>query len=108
MSENVSGDKKEGIKIIRRQNAVVFYVKVIPSSSRTSLEGVQNGMLRVKLSAAPERGKANKALIDFLSEKTGIKKKFIRIISGLTSKVKQIAAEQETAETLTEKLRIVR
>ena len=107
MSENAPGDKKEDIKIIRRQNAVIFYVKVTPSSSRNSLAGIQNGVLKIKLSAAPEKGKANQALIDFLSDKLGIKKKFITIISGLTSKVKQIAVEQETAETITEKLAIV-
>ena len=107
MSENVPADRKEGIKVIRRQNAVIFYVKVTPSSSRTCLAGIQNGILKIKLSAAPERGKANQALIEFLSDKLGIKKKFITIISGLTSKVKQIAVEQVTAETITEKLAIV-
>jgi hypothetical protein len=108
MSENALGETKNDIKIIRRQNAAVFYVKVIPSSSRTSLEGVQNGMLRIKLSAAPEKGRANQAVVDFLTGKLGIKKKFITITSGLFSKVKQIAVEQITPEVLTEKLRIVR
>lgn len=107
MSENALDGNKEGIKIICWQNAAVFYVKVIPAGSRTSLEGIQNGMLRIKLSAVPERGKANQALIDFLSDKLGIKKKFIRITSGFTSKVKQIAAEQITPEILVKKLRTV-
>ena len=80
MSENALGNKKEGIKIIRRQNAVVFYVKVIPAGSRNSFEDIQNGMLRIKLSAAPERGKANQALINFLADKLGVRKKFITII----------------------------
>jgi hypothetical protein len=104
MSENAGGNKKEDIKIIRGPNGAVFYVKAIPSSSRTSLEGVHNGMLKIKLAAAPEKGKANEALVEFLSEKLGIKKKFIRITAGLTSKVKQITAEQMRPETLIEKL----
>jgi uncharacterized protein YggU (UPF0235/DUF167 family) len=104
MSENAPGDKKEGIKVICRPNATVFYVKVIAGSSRTALAGVQNGMLKIKLSAAPEKGKANQALVDFLADKLGIKKKFIRITAGLTSKVKQITAEQITPEALIEKL----
>jgi len=107
MSENAPVDKKEGIKIIHRQNAVIFYVKVTPSSSRTSLAGIQNGILKIKLSAAPEKGKANQALIDFLSDKLGVKKKFISIISGLTSRIKQIAIERQTLETITEKLAVV-
>jgi uncharacterized protein len=104
MSENAGGNKKEDIKIICGPNGAVFYVKAVPASSRTCFAGVQNGMLRVKLAAAPERGKANQALVEFLSEKLGIKKKFIRITGGLTSKVKQITAEQMRPETLIEKL----
>jgi uncharacterized protein YggU (UPF0235/DUF167 family) len=102
-----SAGSKNEIKITSGQNAAVFYVKAVPASSKTCFAGVQNGMLRVKLAAAPEKGKANQALVEFLSEKTGIKKKFIRITAGLTSKVKQITIEQETAESLTEKLKIV-
>ena len=106
MSERARADKKESIKIIRRQDAIVFYVKVIPAGSRTSFEGIYDGMLKIKLSAAPERGKANQALIDFLADKLDVKRKFITIISGLTSKVKQVAVEQISPQTLTEKLGI--
>jgi uncharacterized protein (TIGR00251 family) len=107
MSEKVPADKNKGVKIIRRQNAVIFCVKVTPSCGRDALTGIQNGMLKIKLSAAPEKGKANQALIEFLADTLGIKKKFIMIISGLTSKVKQIAVEQVTAETITDKLATV-
>jgi uncharacterized protein (TIGR00251 family) len=106
MSENAPTDKKKSIKIIRRQDAVIFYVKVIPSSSRTSFEGIYDGMLKIKLSAAPEKGKANKALVDFLADKLDVKKKFIKIISGLTSKVKQVAVEQISPQMLAEKMGI--
>jgi uncharacterized protein (TIGR00251 family) len=106
MSENAPTDKKGSIKITCRKNTVVFYVKVIPSGSRTSFEGIYDGMLKIKLSAAPEKGKANKALIDFLADKLDVKKKFIKIISGLTSKVKQVAVEQISPQMLAEKMGI--
>ncbi len=105
MSENVPADKS--VKIICRPNTAVFYVKVIAGSSRTAPAGVQNGMLKIKLSAAPQRGKANQALVDFLADKLGVKKKFIRITAGLTSKVKQITVEQITPQALMEKLESV-
>lgn len=104
MPENAPADKKEAIKVIYRPDAAVFNVKVIAGSSRTALAGVQNGMLRIKVSAAPEKGKANEALVEFLAEKLGVKKKFVRITAGLTSKIKQIAVEQIAAEILIEKL----
>jgi uncharacterized protein len=44
-------------------------VKVIPKSSRTELVGrLADGTWRIKVAAAPEKGKANKALCAFLAE----------------------------------------
>src|SRR4030042_2779277 len=106
MSKDAPTDEKKSIKIVRRQNAVVFYVKVVPAGSRTSFEGIYDGMLKIKLSAAPEKGKANKALIDFLADKLDVKRKSVKIISGLTSKVKQVAVEQISVQMLAERLGI--
>lgn len=64
-------------------------VKVIPKSSKTELTGyLPDGTWKV--AAAPERGKANRALCDFLAEKLGVAKSKIRIVSGETSHLKRI------------------
>ncbi len=105
MPENAPAGTKNDIKITCGPSTVIFSVKVIPAGSKTAFAGIQNGMLKIKLSAAPEKGKANKALIDFLADLLGVKKKFITITSGLTSKVKQIAVEQVTEQAIIEKLR---
>jgi uncharacterized protein (TIGR00251 family) len=52
--------------------------------------GVLDGMLKVKVAAAPEKGKANKCLVEFLAKQLGIKKNDIAVCSGQTSPVKQI------------------
>ena len=54
-------------------------VKVIPKSSR-SLVKEEEGRLKVYITAAPEKGKANKALIDLLASYFSVKKKDVRII----------------------------
>ena len=69
---------------------VTFTVKVVPGSSRTALCGVLDGMLKVKVAAAPEKGKANKCLTDFLAKRLGIKKNDVAVCSGQTSPIKQI------------------
>ena len=104
MSENSSASKKDDIKITCSGSTVFFSVKAVPASSKTALAGIQNGAIRIKLAAAPEKGKANEALIDFLADLLGVKRKFIMITSGLTSKVKQIAVEQIAAETIIDKI----
>lgn len=83
---------------------VLFTVKVVPGSSRTKVSGVLGGMLKVKVSAAPEKGKANKELTEFLCKQLGSKKGSIRILSGHTSAVKQVEVVGVSVEQMSEKL----
>jgi hypothetical protein len=94
----------EKLKISETPNGITFRVKVVPAGSRTSIEGMYDNMLKVKLSAVPEKGKANEALIEFLAEKLGVKRKFVKIVSGLTSKVKQVAVEQMSQQEFFERI----
>ena len=57
-------------------------------------------MLKVKVAAAPERGKANAALAAFLAKQLGIRKNAVTIVSGQTSPVKQIEVARITASAL--------
>jgi hypothetical protein len=94
----------EQLRIQQAGNAVVFSVKVVPRSSRTAIAGVLGGMLKVKLSAAPEKGKANQALVEFLADTLGIKKNTVKITSGLTSPVKTIEITGISSETVNKQL----
>ena len=61
-------------------------------------------MLKVKLSAAPEKGKANESLVEFLADTLGVKRNTITITSGLTSPVKTIQISGVSTETILKKL----
>lgn len=66
-------------------------VKVIPKSSKTELAGyLADGTWKIKIAAAPEKGKANRELIDFLAAHFNVAKSRIRITSGETSPLKRI------------------
>ena len=66
-------------------------VKVIPKSSKTELVGhLPDGTWKVRIAAAPEKGKANKALCAFLADVLGVPQSRVRIVSGATSHVKRI------------------
>lgn len=92
------------LKISQDNKDVIFTAKIIPGSSKTTLAGILGGMLKIKIAAPAEKGKANKAVIDFLSEKIGVKKNNIAIISGLSSPVKQIRISGVSADELSSKL----
>jgi uncharacterized protein (TIGR00251 family) len=81
------------LKIKQTERGVAFFVKVVPGSSRTTAAGLLDGMLKVKVAAPAEKGKANASLTKLLAEKLGVKKNAVTILSGLTSAVKEILIE---------------
>jgi uncharacterized protein (TIGR00251 family) len=61
-------------------------VKVIPKSSRNEVVGeMADGTLKVKIAAAPEKGKANAELCSFLAKYFGVPSRNVSILSGETS-----------------------
>ncbi|HYL38235.1 MAG TPA: DUF167 domain-containing protein [Bryobacteraceae bacterium] len=69
-------------------------VKVIPKSSKTELVGVlPDGTWKVKVAAAPEKGKANRALCEFIAGRLGVAKSRVRIMAGETSTLKRIRVD---------------
>jgi uncharacterized protein (TIGR00251 family) len=85
---------------------VVFTAKVVPGSSRTCVCGLLGGMLKIKVSAQPKKGKANQNLIEFLAKQLGVKKNAVSIISGQTNPIKQVQVLGVSADSLNEKLKI--
>lgn len=74
----------------------IIKIKVIPRSSKNEIvETLPGGALRIKLKAPPVDGRANEALIEFLSEKWNVAKNKIRIVKGLKSKNKIIEINNE-------------
>ena len=92
------------IKIENIDGGVVFLAKIVPASSKTQVAGIMDGMIKVKVSAAPEKGKANQCLVSFLAKKLGLKKKDIEIISGQTNPVKKVQIIGVGSEELLGKL----
>lgn len=73
---------------------MVIRVKVIPKSSKTELVGyLPDGTWKVKVAAVPEKGKANRALCEFLAARLGVAKSRVRIVAGETSPLKRILIE---------------
>lgn len=65
-------------------------VKVVPGASRTEVSGWLGQSLKVRVAAAPEKGKANQAVIKLLSEILAIKESAIIIVSGAASQRKAV------------------
>lgn len=71
-------------------------VKVIPRSSRNEVIGeMDDGTLKVKLTAPPVDGAANKALIKLLAVYFGISKSNVRILKGETGRIKVVEVGED-------------
>ncbi len=80
-------------------------VKVTPNAGRNEISGLREGVLQVRVAAPPEKGKANKELTDFLAERLGVKKSFISIIKGQTSRHKTIIITGISSEELFKRIK---
>jgi uncharacterized protein (TIGR00251 family) len=68
----------------------ILAVRVTPRAGRSAIAGVRDGVLLVKLAAAPVDGAANDALIALLAETLHLPKRAIRLRSGERSRAKQV------------------
>lgn len=71
-------------------DGVSFEVRVQPRSSKTEISGIQDGILRVRLTSPPVDGAANRQCIELLSRKMKIPKRAIRIASGTGARRKRL------------------
>lgn len=65
-------------------------MKVIPNAHKNSVEGFSGDVLKVRINAPPDKGKANDVLIELLAEHFSVSKSCVRILSGHTSRLKKV------------------
>ena len=73
-----------------------LFVRVTPNAGRDAIEGIAlrddgTATLRVRVSAVPDKGKANAAVIALLAKALGVPKSSITVTSGETSRMKTLA-----------------
>lgn len=69
----------------------IYTIKVIPNSKINKIIEQTDNFLKIKLTSPAHEGKANQALINFLSKHFKIAKNKIKIISGEKSKEKKVS-----------------
>ncbi len=70
-------------------DGILITLKISPNASKNEIIKTDDGV-KIKITAPPVDGKANKALIEFLSKEFKISKTSIEILRGETSKDKTI------------------
>ncbi len=74
----------------RVKDGITIEVKVEPRASTAGIQGVMEGVLKVRLTSPPVDGAANKQLIELLAKELKIKKGAFTIMKGEKSKNKVV------------------
>ena len=80
-------------------------VLVQPRASRNEIVGRQGDAVKVRLTAPPVEGAANKALVAFLAEALGVRRSEVRVTSGEHARQKVVVFASLTDAELSERLK---
>jgi uncharacterized protein len=69
---------------------VTLSVRIQPRASKNSVSRMEDGTLKIRLTAPPVDGAANEALVKFLSDTLSVSKSQVDIVSGHTGRQKII------------------
>ena len=72
----------------RNPEAVLLHVRVQPKARANAVKGWHGAALRVSVTAAPEDGKANRAVVDLLAETFDVAPSSIYLVRGAASRDK--------------------
>ncbi|MCC6326838.1 MAG: DUF167 domain-containing protein [Candidatus Brocadia sp.] len=86
------------LDIATTNSGVILSIRTLPGSSKNRIVGEYGGRLKLAVTAAPEKGKANKAVIELLADILRINESSIHIISGESSRDKRLMIEGLTPE----------
>ena len=73
----------------KKTDGVIVNLRISPNAKKNEIIK-EDGAVKIKITAQPVDGKANKALVEFLSKEFKIPKTSIQIIKGETSKDKSV------------------
>lgn len=75
-------------------------VQAVPGASRSEIVEERADSLRIRVAAAPEKGKANQELLDFLAKALALRKSALVVESGESSRKKIVSAPAEAVEAV--------
>jgi uncharacterized protein len=88
------------IELESHAEGVILPVRAQPGARRNEIRGEQAGMLKVCVTQIAEKGKANKAIIEFLAKALEVRKSQIALLSGETSSQKKFLIRGTSLEEL--------
>jgi len=87
------------------QKGAALAVRITPRASKNEIsEILSDGTVKIRLTAPPVEGKANLALVDFLSDVLGVPPSRIEIVAGATGRDKLISVLDMDADSMHQRI----
>ncbi|MBS1797194.1 MAG: YggU family protein [Acidobacteria bacterium] len=86
------------LNLTEKNGSIFFGVRVVPRASKSEIVGEHDGALKIRIASPPVDGAANAELVKLLAKTFGVPKSDVEIVSGQTSKSKQIKIDNLSAE----------
>lgn len=83
---------------------VTIKIRVQPRAAKNQVSGIMDGALKVRLTAPPVDGAANKACCAFIAELLGVAKGRVVVCHGHTGRNKTVRVKGLTARQVLERL----
>ena len=85
---------------------VTFKVMVQPRASKNEIVGVQGDALKVRLTAAPVEGAANRLCVELVAKSLRVRRSDVKIIHGHDSRAKKVLVRSANRDSLKSLLRV--
>ena len=92
------------LELTQTPQGVILLVKAQPGARKNEVAGERSGRLLVKCTQAPEKGKANDAIIEILAKALDVRKSRISLVSGQTNSEKKFLIEDATIAEIEKQL----
>ena len=80
--------------------STTFNVRVQPRAKRNAVTKATDGSLKVYVTAPPEDGRANAAVVEVIAEWLGVKRRHVEIVRGATSRNKVVRITGSTDHSI--------
>jgi uncharacterized protein YggU (UPF0235/DUF167 family) len=94
------------VELRQESKGVVFGVKVHAGGRVNAVRGEHAGMLKISVTQAPEKGKANAAVTEVLCDALNLRRSQLSLISGATDSRKQFLAADIAIDELRNRIAV--
>ena len=88
------------LQVTEGKDSCTFRVHVLPRGRRDEVVGLYGDALKVRLIAPPVKGRANRALREFLAGRLSVPTSAVEVVSGHTSRHKRVRVKGVSSDAV--------